>query len=98
MEKTLTQPPEPISKEETLAAIRQVQDNLSTQVYCVTNCFQDQFKAYPFYNPKVKRLCLADQEIIDQYDSKNLAFPVVIEEISSTKGRGLIASRVIQKG
>jgi hypothetical protein len=68
------------------------------QTYCVTNCFQDHFKVYPFYNPKIRRLCLADQEIIDQYDSKNLAFPVTIKEINPTKGRGLIASRDIQKG
>jgi hypothetical protein len=98
MAKTLTQPPEPTSKEETLAAIQQIQDNLPTQIYCVTNCFQDSFKVYPFYNLKMKRLCLADQEIIDQYDCKNIAFPVKVEEISPTKGRGLIASRNIQKG
>jgi SET domain-containing protein len=64
----------------------------------VTNCFQQQFKVYPFYNSKVRRLHIADQEIIDQYDSKKLAFPVTIVEINSNKGRGLIANRVIQKG
>jgi hypothetical protein len=98
MKMTLTQPPEPISEEETLTAIQKVQDSLSKQIYCVTNCFQDQFRVYPFYNSKLKRLCLADQEIIDQYDSEKLAFPVIIEKINSTKGRGLIASRIIQKG
>jgi len=41
MKMTFTQPPQPISEEETITAIQKVQDNLSTQIYCVTNCFQD---------------------------------------------------------
>jgi SET domain-containing protein len=64
----------------------------------VTNRFQEHFIVYPFYNPKVRRLHIADQEIIDQYNNKKIAFPVTIVEMNSNKGRGLIANRIIQKG
>lgn len=81
-----------------MSTIRQIQSHFSNQSYCVTNCFQEDFRIFPFYNWQLQRLHHDDQRIIDEYDRQNLAFPVFVKEINNVKGRGLIARRPIAKG
>lgn len=40
----------------------------------------------------------ADEEIIEQYANRLMAFPVAVVEINKSKGRGLVARRPIKKG
>jgi hypothetical protein len=40
----------------------------------------------------------ADEQIIDRYARKELAFPVAVKEISKIKGKRLVAQRPIRKG
>jgi SET domain-containing protein len=44
------------------------------------------------------RLDPADESIIDRYAKKELAFPVAVKQISTAKGKGLVARRPIRKG
>jgi len=98
MNKILLPPPSPLFHEETVTAINQIQSHFPNQSYCVTNCFQEDFKIYPFYNSKLQILHHDDQKIIDEFEKQNLAFPVIVKEINAAKGRGLIARRPIGKG
>ena len=65
-----------------IVAIKQIEKNLLNQVYCVTNHYHDTTTIYPFYNPHLKRLLPADNDIIDAYENKSLAFPVVVKVIN----------------
>jgi SET domain-containing protein len=71
---------------------------LEKQQYCVYNVFHEWFTLYPFYNENLKRLDQVDEQIIDRYARKELAFPVIVKVINKVKGKGLVARRPIKKG
>lgn len=98
MSRILLRPPQPLYPEETAATIKQIQKYFSNQSYCVTNHFPQNFIIYPFYNAQIQHLHHEDQKIIDEYEKQNLGFPVIVKEINSVKGRGLVACRPIGKG